>query len=126
MQVTNNTVGDGLVAIAQVALILGLVYFYIQWRKRKLEVVHEERMAAMDKGIPLPEFPENLFGKKEQDRTVLPLLGLVLFSLSVGTMVTLTLILPEASKHMAILPMPFAFLGAGFLAYHYLSEGAGR
>ena len=36
---------------------LGYFYFKHAERPRRLEIIHAERLAAMDKGIPLPELP---------------------------------------------------------------------
>jgi hypothetical protein len=33
------------------------LYFKHVERRRRLEIVHQERLAAMEKGIPLPELP---------------------------------------------------------------------
>ena len=41
-------------------VIVGLVGNHLKSKRRneRLRIVHEERMKAMEKGIPLPEFPE--------------------------------------------------------------------
>ena len=78
----------------------------------------------MEKGIPLPEFPlepSNNPGDSDPAK-VLPILGAVLLSLSVGTMVALYLTLSEASRGFWVSPLPFAFLGVGLLTVHYLKR----
>ena len=120
------TIGDGMVALALAGGIVGYRYVTHLSRRKKLEVVHEERMAAMDKGIPLPEFPlEPQEGHRSSDPTVLPILGTVLLTLSVGTMIVLYLI-PTMSRGFWVSPLPFAFLGMGLIAFHFLKGDSGR
>jgi hypothetical protein len=84
-------------------------------------------MAAMDKGIPLPECPwEPTKQLRSSDQYVIPILGLVLLTLSLGTMIVLALNLPAPDHSMWICPLPFAFLGAGFVGFHFLKNGSGR
>jgi len=111
------SIGDGMVALALAGGILGYLYIKQQERLRKIGVVHEERMAAMEKGIPLPEFPFQEEPQKEPDPRVLPILGIVLASLSIGTMIALAV---GDSNRFWIVPLPFAFLGFGLLGFHFM------
>ena len=77
------TVGDGTVVFALAAGIVGYLYVKHLDRQKKLEIIHQERMAAMEKGIPLPEFPLEPVQERRPDPTVLPILGTVLLTLSV-------------------------------------------
>jgi uncharacterized membrane protein len=121
------TVGDGMVGLALAAGVVGYVYVQHQSRRNRLEIIHQERLAAMEKGIPLPEFPlDPARDPSVPDPNVLPILGTVLLSLSVGTMIMLYRTL-EAAKHTFwVLPLPFAFLGVGLLTFHFLNRDAGR
>jgi hypothetical protein len=122
------TVGDGMVVLALAAGVVGYVYVKHQTRRKRLELIHQERLEAMEKGIPLPEFPlEPARNPPGIDPTgVLPILGIVLFSLSVGTMIVLYRTL-EAEEHgFWVSPLPFTFLGVGLLAFHFLKRDAGR
>ena len=112
------TVGDGSVVLALAAGIVGYVYVKHQSRRKRLEIIHQERLVAMEKGIPLPEFP--LEQTRQPDTTVVPILGTVLFSLSVGTMIVLYLNRQALSHGFWISPLPFAFLGVGLLTYNFL------
>jgi len=71
----------------------------------------------MEKGIPLPEFPlEQARNPGVTDPTgVLPILGTVFFSLSVGTMIVLYRTLEAEAHSFWISPLPFAFLGVGLM-----------
>jgi len=117
----NYTNGDGMVALALAAGIVGYLHVKHQGRQKRLEIIHQERMAAMEKGIPLPEFPlDPTLERRPPDPTVLPILGMVLLTLSVGTMIVLYLNLPAGSHSAWISPLPFAFLGVGLIAFHFL------
>jgi len=121
------TIGDGLVSLALAGGLVG--YFYVRsWsRQKKMEIIHRERMAAMEKGIPLPEFPMDPAPQyREPDPRVLPVLGTVLLSVSVGAMIVLDLVLPSPAHAFWVSPLPVAFLGVGLVACHFLKTGTER
>lgn len=121
------TVGDGAVVLALAAGFVGYVYVKQQSRRKRLEIIHEERMVAMEKGIPLPEFPlEPEHTAHAPDPNVIPILGTVLLSLSLGAMIMLHHILGSTRHGFWVSPLPFAFLGVGLLAFHFLKRDAGR
>jgi hypothetical protein len=121
------TVGDGMVALALAAGVVGYVYVTHQSRRKRLEMIHQERLAAMEKGIPLPEFPlEPARNPRVRDPNVIPILGTVLLSLSAGAMIVLYRILPPPANGSWIAPLPLAFLGVGLLAFHFLKHDASR
>ena len=114
------TIGDGMVALALAGGIVGYVYLKHQSRQKRIEIIHQERMEAINKGIPLPEFP--LDPERQPDpgaRAVVPILGIVLFTLSLGAMIGLYLNLPAPSHGFWISPLPLAFLGVGLIAFHF-------
>jgi hypothetical protein len=123
----NYTVGDGIVALGLAGGIVGCLYVTHRTRQKRIEIIHQERMAAMEKGIPLPEFPldpvqeRNLAGSKY----VIPILGTFLSSLSIGAMIVLYLILPGPSHSLWISPLPFTFLGVGLIAFYFLTRAPG-
>ncbi|MFZ0908502.1 MAG: hypothetical protein WA766_05290 [Candidatus Acidiferrales bacterium] len=121
------TIGDGMVTLALALGIVGYLYIRHQSRQKRLEIIHQERMAAMEKGIPLPEFPlEPARESRPPDPTVLPILGIVLSTLSVGTMIVLYQSAPASSNRFWVSPLPFAFLGVGLIAFHFLKGKPGR
>jgi hypothetical protein len=121
------TIGDGMVALALAGGIIGYLYLKQRSRQARIEIIHQERMAAMEKGIPLPEFPlEPAQGRHQPDPTVLPILGTVLLSLSVGAMIVLALNLSPSSHAFWVAPLPFSFLGVGLIAFHFLQSHPGR
>jgi hypothetical protein len=122
------TIGDGMVALALAGGIIGYLYLKHHSRQKRIEIIHQERMAAMEKGIPLPEFPfEQARERSQRDpANVIPILGTVLSSLSLGTMIALYLNLPAESHRDWIAPLPFAFLGMGLIGFHFLQAKSGR
>ena len=121
------TIGDGIVSLALAAGIVGYLQVTHRSRQKRIEIIHQERMAAMEKGIPLPEFPLDPAQERRQpDPMVLPILGTVLLTLSVGTMIVLALNLPAPSHEFWVAPLPFAFLGVGLIAFHFLQAKPGR
>ena len=122
-----QTFGDGIVAIAMAAAFLGWYYFKHRATMRRLEILHQERTAAMEKGIPLPELPLDPPKAPDPHTGNIPLiLGILLLSLGAGLMIALRLI-PEFSIQMFWpLPLPFALAGAGLLLYHFLSTEGRR
>jgi hypothetical protein len=121
------TVGDGMVALALAAGVVGYVYVTHQSRSKRLEIIHRERLVAMEKGIPLPEFPlEPAQNPRLPDPHVLPIMGTVFLSLSVGAMIVLYRILEGEAHGFGVSPLPLAFLGAGLLAFHFLKSDASR
>jgi hypothetical protein len=121
------SVGDGLVVLGLAAGVVGYIYVKHQSRSRRLEIIHQERLVAMEKGIPLPEFPlEPPRNPHVPDPTVLPILGTVLLSLSVGTMIVLYRTLEAAEHGFWVSPLPLAFLGVGLLTFHFLKRDPSR
>ncbi|MFN0105187.1 MAG: hypothetical protein ACKV2U_24265 [Bryobacteraceae bacterium] len=116
------TIGDGMVALALAGGIVGYLYVTHRSRWKRIEIIHQERMAAMEKGIPLPEFPfEPARELHRPDRdNVIPILGTVLLSLSVGAMIVLYLNLDAPLHGIWVSPLPFTFLGVGLIAFHFL------
>ena len=121
------TIGDGIASMALAAGIVGYFYVTHQSRQKRLEIIHQERMAAMEKGIPLPEFPlEPARQPGQYDSYVVPILGTVLLTLSIGAMIVLYLILPASAHAIWVSPLPLAFLGGGLIAFYLLKGQPGR
>ena len=121
------SIGDGMVTLALADGIVGYVWVKNRTRQIKIQAIHQERMTAMEKGIPLPELPlEPVSEPREPDQRVLPILGIVLATLAVGTMIVLHAIAPPASHGFWVAPLPLAFLGVGLLAFHILKGDPGR
>ena len=95
-------------------------------------MIHRERILAMEKGIPLPEFPieeddsakSTLLEISNASRSLLPklTLGCGLIVLFLGTGVLVALKMHPDSEMSSMWTMSFIpiFVGVGFLLYHVL------
>ena len=121
-----HSIGDALIVAALAAAFVGYFYFKHQERLRRLEIIHAERLAAMDKGIPLPELPlDPPVPEKGPPRPEVPLiLGIFLTSFGVGTMIALAIAVDKRSYWAA--PLPIALMGVGLLLYSFLSNDTAR
>jgi hypothetical protein len=95
-------------------------------RRRRLEIVHQERLAAMDKGIPLPEFPlDPPKVQKGPDPRATLVHGIVWTTLGIGSMAALALI-GSSGPTFWPLPSPLAFMGIGLILYYALASERSR
>ncbi len=123
----NYTIGDGIVAFALAAGVVGWRYVTHRSSVKRMEMIHQERLSAMEKGIPLPEFPlDPPRGGRDPDPTTLPLIGTAFLTLGVGAMVVLHRLLPPESLEFWIAPFPLAFLGIGLIVVHLLTVDSRR
>ena len=103
------------------------LFMYLKNRanQRRLEMIHQERMVAMEKGIPLPELPDlNPRSPKDPGRKKnAPLAaGIVFASLGAGGMAALLLSPDAEMRTYWTLPLPLLFLGVGLLLYYHLTR----
>jgi hypothetical protein len=121
------SIGDGMVALGLAGGIVGWLHITHQSRRKRLEIIHQERLAAMDKGIPLPELPlEVPEHKRESDQLVIPILGILLMTLALGAMAVIFFDRADPSSGLWIAPLPFVFMGMGLLAFHLMKLGPRR
>ena len=122
-----HSVGDGLIMAALAGALVAYLYFRHVERRRRLEIIHQERVAAMDKGIPLPELPLDPTRDSRPLDPRAPLMhGLVWVALGIGGMIALAFgPFPNAS---AIWPLatPLVTLGGGLILYYLLASERGR
>ena len=106
------------------------VYLRNRANQRRLEMIHQERMVAMEKGIPLPELPDlspRLPEKNSGARKNASLAaGIVFASLGVGGMIALQLSPIDGVRDYWTLPLPLVFLGVGLLLYYSLTRDRAR
>ena len=116
-----------LIPILAVSLGLGipLLSILLSYRKRKTiyELHHQERMAAIEKGIEVPPLPEMFFrDDSERHRTRDPrrslLVGLIWFFIGVGLGVWW---MTEEASYLGVALIPTG-IGISYLLY-YLLEG---
>lgn len=115
-----HSMGDGVTALAIAAAVIAFFYFRYMEARRRLEIVHQERMVAMEKGIPLPELPLDSQTKKPGDPRAPLLHGVVWTALGFGGVIALFLI-PNGVP-LWPLPLPLMFLGVGLMLYYALAS----
>lgn len=116
---------EALIVFALVAAFLGYQFLKRRERLRRMELLHAERLAAMDKGIPLPELPFDPPAeawKRPPDKTVPLAIGLVLAAFGCGAMLMLAILSPD--KPYWAVPLPVALMGLGLVLYYRLSVAA--
>src|SRR5262245_24316241 len=117
-----HTFGDGLIVASIAAAIVAYLYFQHVERRRRLEIIHQERLAAMDKGIPLPELPIDPPTAPSGNPHAVLLHAIVWAAFSVGGMIVLYLNLPAQMHGYWIAPLPLTFLGIGLMLYYFLTR----
>ena len=126
-----HSAGDAMIVAALAAAVVAYFYFKHAERQRRLGIVHEERMAAMEKGIPLPELPFDPPKVPKPPDPRAPLMhGVVWTALGGGAMLALSLVGPllDAPELGLLwpLPLPLLFLGVGLIVYYALASDRAR
>ena len=113
------SIGQVVIIAAAFAFVVRL-FFAHQERQRRLEILHQERLAAIENGIPLPELPLEPPAVGVSHDTHFALFpGIVLVTLGVGSMAAF-LMTRQLSEYW-MLPLPLVFMGVGMIFYHVLS-----
>lgn len=113
-----------------------LIYVIKSWnRKKKLELIHKERMAALEKGIPLLELPdyETLPTKSQWSESLrlylttnprMPLgLGAICIMLGIGISLSFFLSQNEDDQKNWSSGLIVIFLGLGLWLHYFLTKG---
>jgi hypothetical protein len=109
-------------AVVAAAVVAGFIAFRQiksrEWQRR-MEIIHAERLVAMDKGIPLPELPLDPPKIDEpQDPRGLIFIGILLIAVGVGAMIGLGVLDPRLWG----IGLPVTLLGFGFLLFYWLTR----
>ncbi len=122
-----HSIGDALIVAALAAAFVAYLFFKHSERKRRLEIVHQERLVAMEKGIPLPELPLEPPNVPKPPDPREPLLhGIIWLAFGLGGMATLFFIAPPHLPALWSLPLPLALLGGGLTLYYFLATDRSR
>jgi hypothetical protein len=123
-----HSAGDGIIVAALAAAFVAYLYFRHVERQRRLEFVHQERLAAMEKGIPLPELPlDPPKVPKPPDPRAILIHGIAWSALGGGAMLALRLTGPwPDGPALWPLPLPLVFLGVGLILYYTLASDRAR
>jgi hypothetical protein len=117
--------------VAMVALLIWGLHLRAMRRARRFEMMHQERMMAMEKGIPLPElaqwedsaraFPDRIANSDPRWTLITGVL-----SISVGAGIMATILAVRSSDAKQFLPLgllPIFFGAACLLLYRLLRHG---
>src|SRR6266478_44687 len=117
------------VMIPIIAIVMGMgtaivaIYFGYRKRTEMFKLYHQERMAAIDKGVELPPIPDSFFASAYTSSPRRDLLkGLIWLFLGVGITVTLYANLHSKKALYGLLPLG---IGLAYLIY-YMAEGRKR
>lgn len=125
-----HTLADAYIVAAIAAAFVAWLFIRHVERQRRLEIVHKERLIAMEKGIPLPELPLDVaIGRTPPDPRAPLLHGIVWTALGFGGIAALLLFgkLPSlGGQEIWPLPIPLMFLGIGLILYYVLVSRRSR
>jgi len=107
------------------SIFIFLGYFDYRSKKRRLEILHQERMAALEKGVPLPELPDlepppRPAAPKGDYPNATLLTGIILLCAGLGGIGGF-MFSPPLQKYFSI-PLPLALVGFGLVLYHFLTK----
>lgn len=124
----DHSIGDGIIVASLSAAFIAYYYFRHKEKLRRLELIHQERLAAMDKGIPLPELPIDPPARESSatDPHAVLMHGIVWLALSIGGMIVLYLNLAADVHGFWVAPLPLTFLGIGLMLYYVLTRELAR
>ena len=102
---------------------IGMLAIFLNYRKRKemFTLYHQERMAAIDKGIELPPLPEEFFredGKVRSPHARL-LSGLVWLFIGLSLMIALYFRPPSRLEGAALFGLIPTTIGLAYLIYYF-------
>lgn len=123
-----HSLGDGVIVLALAGALVAYLYFKHAERQRRLEILHKERVLAMDKGIPLPELPlDTTVNPKPQDPHAMLIHGIVWLAFGGGGIAAAALNGMQVGSH-AVWPLllPLVFLGTGLVLYYVLASNRTR
>ena len=112
-------------------VIIVIVIWHLRSKRNieKMRIVHEERMRAMEKGIPLPEFPD--IDQRETRIEIQPMrvnprwpLGLGAIFVMAGTGLAVAFLLSGDHELWKLWSMGLlgVFFGVGLVLYYYLTR----
>ena len=123
-----HSLGDGIIVLALAGVLIAYWYFRHVERSRRLELIHQERLVAMEKGIPLPELPlDPVTVPKPRDPRIPLIHGIVWSALGIGGMLSAYMVMPEWNgRSLWPLLLPPVFLGLGLILFYVLASNRER
>ena len=123
---TPPTFAEALIVVALVAAFVAWIFLRHKERQRRMEIVHQERLIAMDKGIPLPELPGEPVKPAADPRKIL-IHGIAWVAMGLGGILALRLTAMQVNG-IALwpLPLPLFLLGVGLVLFYVLGNPRSR
>jgi hypothetical protein len=113
------------------AFVLIILYMKNKKRQKTLELIHKERMAALEKGIPMPEWPDYAINGKgalcedlrsEGSQNPKGALGAGAILIMIGAGICLAFYLWPALRQVWPVGLIVVFTGIGVLLSHFLTR----
>ena len=113
------------------AFVLIILYMRNKKRQKALELIHKERMAAMEKGIPMPEWPDYAINGKgalsedlmcEKGDNPKGALGAGAILIMIGAGMCLAFYLWPAVRQVWPIGLIVVFTGIGVLLSYFLTR----
>lgn len=123
---TTNSFPDALIVLALAGALVAWLYFRNKERQRRMDIVHQERLIAMEKGFPLPELPSEPTKAPDDPREML-VHGVAWVAMGLGGMLALGLTgMTVNGTPLWPLPMPLLLLGVGLMLVYVLGSRRSR
>ncbi len=115
---TTHSFPDALIVLALVGAFGAWLYFRNKERQRRMDIIHQERLIAMEKGIPLPELPADPV-KAPGDPNEMLMHGVAWTAMGLGGVAAFLLTGMQVNgTPLWPLPLPLLFLGVGLTLVH--------
>ncbi|MBM3749860.1 MAG: hypothetical protein FJW21_01585 [Acidimicrobiia bacterium] len=112
---TTHSFPDALIVLALVGALVAWWYFRSRERERRMQIIHQERLIAMEKGFPLPELPLEPVKAPEDPRELL-IHGVAWVAMGLGGMLAMGLTgMNFDGTPLWPLPMPLLLFGVGLM-----------
>jgi hypothetical protein len=123
---TTNSFPDALIVLALVGALVAWWYFRSRERERRMEIIHQERLVAMEKGFPLPELPLEPAKAPDDPREML-IHGVAWLAMGLGGMLAMGLTdMNFNGTPLWPLPMPLLLLGLGLMLVYVVGGRRSR
>lgn len=117
---TPHTLADALIVFALVGAFVVWALLRHKERNRRLDLIHQERLAAMEKGIPVPEWPSDP-PKRPADPRAMLVHGITWIAFGLGGMIALRVAgLQINGTPLWPLQLPLFLLGVGLVIVYGL------
>lgn len=116
-------------SLADALIVLALAGAFVAWlvlrhreRGRRLDLMHRERLAAMERGLPMPEWPTDP-PKAPADPRLMLVHAVAWMAFGLGGMAALGMMGLRVNGVLAWpLPLPLFLLGAGLALFYVLAR----